>query len=151
MKRKNQNKGTMRNIILEKVVLLFLRLMLVLSVFLLLRGHNSPGGGFIAGIIASTGFIFYGIIFGSDAIQKLLRIDSRKLMGVGLLLVLAAAVVPYMLGNEPLTGIWATPHIPLLGELHLGTPLVFDTGVFLVVTGVILTIVVSVMEVLKWN
>jgi multicomponent Na+:H+ antiporter subunit B len=149
--KRNKNSGTMRNIILEKVVLLFLRLMLVLSVYLLLRGHNNPGGGFIAGIIASTGFIFYGIIFGSDAIQKLLRIDSRKLMGIGLLLVLVAAVLPVVMGHEPLTGLWVIPHVPLLGELHLGTPLLFDTGVFLVVTGVILTIVVSVMEVLKWN
>ncbi len=52
----------MRNLILEKISKLYLIVMIVFSVFILLRGHNNPGGGFIGGIITSTGFIFYGII-----------------------------------------------------------------------------------------
>lgn len=141
----------MRNIILEKIVRLFLQVMLVYSVYLLFRGHNNPGGGFIAGIIASTGFIFYAIIFGSERIPKMIGMSPVRWMGVGLLLVFVAAMLPVFYQKPILTGLWIPDGVPVFGPLHLGTPLLFDAGVFLVVTGVILTIVTSIMEVLKWN
>jgi multisubunit Na+/H+ antiporter MnhB subunit len=141
----------MRNIILEKIASLFLILMLLLSIFLLFRGHNKPGGGFIAGIIASTGFIFYGIIYGSERIRKILKINTGTIMGLGLLLILISSVLPIFFSKEPLTSLWTIIHLPFTGEFHLGTPLLFDTGIFIVVTGVVLSIVISIMEVLKWN
>ena len=141
----------MRNIILEKISRLFLRVMAVFAILLLLRGHNNPGGGFIAGIIIATGFILYGIVFGSAKIEKLLFFNTRKWMGVGLLLVFIAVLMPVFWGLTPLTGMWCNTNLPLFGELYIGTPLLFDTGIFLAVTGVILSIVITIMEVLKWN
>lgn len=141
----------MRNIILEHIVKLFLLLMLVLALLLLVRGHNYPGGGFIAGIIASTGFIFYAIVFGSEKVKKMLFVGPQRWMGIGLLLVLISAMLPALQGKEVLTGLWLPESFPVLGPMHIGTPLLFDTGVFFVVSGVILTIVISIMEVLKWN
>lgn len=141
----------MRNIILEKIARLFLRVMAVFAILLLLRGHNKPGGGFIAGIILATGFILYGMVYGSSAIERILIFNTRKWMGVGLLLVFVAAVIPVFMGLPPLTGLWYVDQLPLMGELHLGTPLLFDTGIFIGVIGVILSIVITIMEVLKWN
>lgn len=145
------NNNSLRNIILEKIVSLFMRVMVIFSIYLLLRGHNNPGGGFIGGIIASTGFIFYAIIFGTDSLQRVIKIKPQSFIGIGLLLVLIAALLPTFFATEMLTGLWIKADVPVLGTLHAGTPLLFDTGVYAVVIGVILTIVISIMEVLKWN
>ena len=145
------NNKTLRNIILENIVNLFMKVMFIFSIYLLLRGHNNPGGGFIAGIIASTGFIFYAIIFGTDSLQKMIKCKPQTLIGIGLLLVLIAAILPAFLSLEMLTGLWIKAEIPIIGTLHAGSPLIFDTGVYFVVAGVILTIIISIMEVLKWN
>lgn len=145
------NTNSLRNIILEKIVSLFMKVMLIFSIYLLLRGHNNPGGGFIAGIIASTGFIFYAIIFGTESLQETIKLRPQTLIGIGLLLVLIAALLPTFFSIEILTGLWIKANIPVLGTLHVGTPLIFDTGVYAVVIGVILTIIISIMEVLKWN
>jgi multicomponent Na+:H+ antiporter subunit B len=141
----------MRNIILEKIATLFLRVMALSAIALLLRGHNQPGGGFIGGIILSTGFILYGMVFGTSKIRKVMVFDSRIWMGIGLLLVVTAALIPAFAGQPPLTGLWFTAHLPLIGTFHMGTPQLFDTGVFIAVVGVILSIIITIMEVLQWN
>jgi multicomponent Na+:H+ antiporter subunit B len=143
--------NSMRNIILEKIVSAFLKVMLLFSIYLLVRGHNNPGGGFIAAIIASSGFTFYAIIFGTASVEKMLKLSTQQWSGIGLLLVFIAAILPLFFSPEVLTGLWIPDSFPVIGFLHLGTPLLFDTGVFIVVTGVILTIILSIMEVLKWN
>ncbi|HRW62445.1 MAG TPA: MnhB domain-containing protein [Bacteroidales bacterium] len=143
--------NNIRNIILEKVVQLFLKIMLIYSVYLLLRGHNNPGGGFIAGIIASTGFIFYAMIYGTEKIKKLMFFSSRQWIGFGLMFVFISAIIPLFFTKEILTGVWINVEHSITGAIHLGTPLLFDTGVYFSVTGVILTIAISIMEVLKWN
>ncbi|HKL09469.1 MAG TPA: MnhB domain-containing protein [Bacteroidales bacterium] len=145
------NNNSLRNIILENIVTLFRKFMVIYSIYLLLRGHNNPGGGFIAGIIASTGFIFFAIIHGTKALQNIIKFKPQLFIASGLSFVFIAAFLPVITSKEILTGLWIHTKIPVLGELHLGTPLIFDTGVFLVVIGVILTIVISIMEVLKWN
>jgi multisubunit Na+/H+ antiporter MnhB subunit len=141
----------MRNIILEKIVGLFMRVVLVYAFYLLVRGHNFPGGGFIAGIIASTGFTFYAMVFGSEKVEKMIGMSPLRWMGLGMMFIFVSAVLPLFLNKEVLTGLWIPNDFPVLGSLHIGTPLIFDTGVFLVVSGVILTIITSIMEVLKWN
>jgi len=140
----------MRNLILEKISKLYLIVMVVFSVFILLRGHNNPGGGFIGGIITSTGFIFYGIINGSEKIKMLLKISAIELMGAGLFMGLIALSVPLISGHEPFTGMWLEFNL-LSSVVHIGTPLLFDTGIYFVVTGVILSITISIMDVVKWN
>jgi multicomponent Na+:H+ antiporter subunit B len=141
----------MRNLILRKISKLYLLAMETFSVFILLRGHNNPGGGFIGGIITSTGFIFYGIINGSESVKRLLRISTIELMGAGLLAGIIALMIPLFSGLEPFTGLWLDVRITAGMVLHLGTPLLFDTGIYLVVTGVILSIIISIMDVVKWN
>ncbi|MGQ1891142.1 MnhB domain-containing protein [Thermophagus sp. OGC60D27] len=136
----------MRNLILEKIVNLFLYLLNGFAVFLLLRGHNNPGGGFIAGIIAASGFLLYGIVFGSEAVLKKLGTNPRYVIGAGLLLAFVSAILPIFFQKPPMTALWIS-----IGSYHLGTPLLFDTGVFVLVTGMIVSIITNIMDVLKWN
>lgn len=136
----------MRNLVLEKIVSLFLYLMVGFALFLLFRGHNRPGGGFIAGIIASAGFLLYGIVFGSEKVLQKLHTNPRYIIGSGLLISFISAILPMMFGKPPLTGMWTN-----LFGLYLGTPLLFDVGVFVLVLGIIVSIFTNIMDVLKWN
>ncbi|TCO08730.1 MnhB domain-containing protein [Natronoflexus pectinivorans] len=141
----------MRNLILEKIAIIYLRAILIVSVWLLLRGHNEPGGGFIAGIIASTGFILYAIVYGSTAVEKTLRYNTRNWIGSGLLIILIAVVLPLIWGKPAMTSIWMTLPDSISSYVHIGTPLLFDIGVYVAVIGIILSIIITIMDVLKWN
>jgi len=136
----------MRNIILERIVNLFLYIMVGFALFLLFRGHNRPGGGFIGGIIAAAGFLLYGIVFGSEKVLEKIRINPRYIMGGGLLIAFLAATIPMTVGKPPLTALWF-----FVAGIPLGTPLLFDIGVFVLVVGMIVSIFTNIMDVLKWN
>jgi multicomponent Na+:H+ antiporter subunit B len=115
-------------------------LLLLFSAFLLLRGHNEPGGGFVAGLVAAAAFALYAIAYGVESAHRALLVEPLTLLGVGLLIALTSGL-PAVLSGEPyLTAKWT------LGPVHLGTPLLFDVGVFLVVSGVVLMMVFSLAE-----
>jgi multicomponent Na+:H+ antiporter subunit B len=123
-------------------------LLLLFSVFLLLRGHNEPGGGFSGGLVGASAFALYALAYGVPAARTALGVDPRSLIGVGLLTALAASCValawrkPFMTHRD----FWFHLEIPGLGVFELGTPLFFDLGVFLVVIGVTLTIILPLAE-----
>ena len=141
----------MRNIILEKIAKIVLPGMIMAAIFLLFRGNNNPGGGFMSGLIESVGFVFYEIVYETKSVKKMLYFSSIQWMGIGLLLVLFSAIFSLFLNRELLTGIWPATKIPFFDTIIPSTPIVFDMGVFLVVTGLILTIIITIMEELKWN
>jgi multisubunit Na+/H+ antiporter MnhB subunit len=136
----------MRNLVLEKIARLILYIMVGFALFLLFRGHNRPGGGFIAGIIAAAGFLFYGIVFGTEMVLQKLGTNPRYIIGWGLLIAFVSAVLPMLFGQPPLTGLWVS-----FWGFYFGTPLLFDVGVFVLVTGIIISIFINIMDVLKWN
>ena len=115
-------------------------LLLVFSVFLLLRGHNEPGGGFVGGLVAAAAFALYAIAFGVKRSRQALFVKPLTLLGAGLLLALFSGLPAVVLGQPFLTALWAP------GSLPLGTPVLFDIGVFLVVTGVVLMMLFSLAE-----
>ncbi|MCX7622668.1 MAG: Na+/H+ antiporter subunit B [Thermomicrobium sp.] len=138
--------STLPSLILRTAVRWIAPLLLLFSLFLLVRGHHEPGGGFSGGLIASTGFAL--LTFGYDLVtaRRLLRVHPSALVLAGVGLALASGAVP-MLGGQPfLTGLWVT--IPLTGEaaLKLGTPLVFDVGVYLAVIGATLAMLFAFAE-----
>ena len=130
-----------RSIILSTAVRGMLPLMLMFSIYTLLRGHNAPGGGFVGGLLASSAFILYGIARGMDRARILLRTEPQQLILVGLLLALVSAVVPLFAGGTLLEGIWLEVTLPAVGKL--GTPLLFDLGVYFTVLGITMLIVLS--------
>ncbi|MCG8604558.1 Na+/H+ antiporter subunit B [bacterium] len=121
-------------------------LMIFFSIFLLMRGHNYPGGGFTGGLLAAAAFAHYSLAFGVDAARAKLRIDPRTLTGMGLLVALLSGVIAIFFESAFMTGQWGALPLPLLGKLYLGTPLLFDIGVYLVVIGITLTIIFSLSE-----
>ncbi len=110
-----------------------------LSIFVLLRGHNEPGGGFIGGLIGALGFVFHALALGSNATRKVLRLDPLTWGGIGLLCGIAAGLPALLLTGEPfLTQQW------LYGPV--GTTVLFDLGVYLVVVGFALAFVLPFLE-----
>lgn len=133
----------MNSIILRTTTKFLLLLMLIFSIFTLLRGHNEPGGGFAGGLIAASGFSLYLIAFGPQAIRKLLRFNFRYYIAAGLTCTLVSGMLGLFMQQAFLTGKWI--EIKAI-HLTLGTPLLFDLGVYLVVIGSILKVIISLEE-----
>ncbi|MGR3176972.1 MAG: Na+/H+ antiporter subunit B [Candidatus Anammoxibacter sp.] len=136
----------MHSVILAIATRYLTPLILVFSIILLFRGHNNPGGGFIGGLLAASGFVLHTIAFEVSSARKKLIIDPRTLIGIGLLISLISALISLFMGKQFMTGNWWVAELPLLGKLHIGTPLFFDIGVYLVVVGVTLTIIFALSE-----
>jgi multicomponent Na+:H+ antiporter subunit B len=134
----------MPSIILSTATRYLLPLLMLFSVFILFRGHNDPGGGFIGGLVAAAAYSLYAVAYGVERARKLLIIAPRSLMGFGLLTALCSGLVALLVGKPFMTGLWASWELPLIGKP--GTPLFFDIGVYLVVIGVTLTIVFTLRE-----
>lgn len=135
------------SVILTAATRLLVSLLLLFSVYMLLRGHNLPGGGFIGGLIGSTGFVLYAIAQGADATRTALRYEPQNIAMIGLGIALFAGVMALFGGDAFFTGQWL-----FVGEteddkgLPLSSVLVFDIGVYLVVFGSILTLVLALEE-----
>lgn len=135
----------MTSSILQTAVRVLMPLLLLFAVFLLMRGHNQPGGGFVGGLVVAASFILYSIAFGVDAARRALLVGPSTLLGVGLLVAFVSGLPGLVVGQPFMTAIWTTVTTGST-TLHVGTPLVFDIGVFLAVIGVVLTIVFTLAE-----
>lgn len=123
--------------ILRAVASFLFFLINLFAVYLLLRGHNLPGGGFIGGLGSALSFVLLSLAHGVEAAQRILRVDPVRLAAAGLLLAIASAAAPLLWGAPFLKHYnYKWKDLPLIGDLAVGTPLVFDVGVFLVVVGV---------------
>ena len=119
---------------------------LLLSLIILYRGHNQPGGGFIGGLVAASSFILYTVANGVEAAQRRLRLRPQSFIAAGLLVALVSALAS-LLQNLPLmTGLWLHLDLPLIGKQHFGTPQLFDLGVYLAVFGVMMTLIFTLSE-----
>lgn len=134
-------------VILHTAALFLLPLQLLFSIFLLLRGHDEPGGGFIAGLVASGAIVLYLFAHGVEATRRLIRVAPRDLLALGLLLGLAAVFPGLFSGQSFLTALWWEFTLGADTDIKLSTVLMFDIGVYFAVLGTILTIVVSLSEV----
>ena len=119
---------------------LLMPLLLVFAVFLLFRGHDQPGGGFVGGLVAASAFALYAIAYGVRRARQALLVRPLTLLGAGLLLALVSGLPAVFRGQPFLTAWWAS------GPVAIGTPVLFDVGVFLVVAGVVLMMIFSLAE-----
>jgi multicomponent Na+:H+ antiporter subunit B len=135
----------MNSLILRTATRLLIPVLLLLSIFLLLRGHDLPGGGFIGGLMAASAIALHAIANGPNAARRLLRATPERVMGVGLLLAVGAGLIASLTGHPFLTGLWWI--VPIgAQELKLSTPLVFDVGVYLLVVGMVLAMLFALEE-----
>ena len=136
----------MTSILLRTATRILMPLLLLLALCLLLRGHNAPGGGFVGGLVVAAAFVLYVISAGIPASRRALLVDPSTLLSVGLLIALASGSFAIIQGQPFMTAAWTS-----LGrqpaDIVIGTPLLFDLGVFLAVIGVVLTIVFTLGDV----
>ena len=133
-----------RSLILSTAVRVLLPLLLLFSLFLLLRGHNEPGGGFVGGLVAASGFALYALAHGASIARLKLHIEPHTLIAAGLLTAVSSGCIALVAGHPFMAGLWNGQQLPVIGQA--GTPFLFDTGVYLVVMGMALLIVFSLME-----
>nr|WP_321443294.1 Na+/H+ antiporter subunit B [uncultured Cohaesibacter sp.] len=137
----------MSSVILQAGTRFISAIMLVFSLYMLLRGHNEPGGGFIGGLIGATGFVLYAIARGTRDARKALRIAPENIAMSGLGIALLAGITAMILGDDLFTGQWVFFGASQGDKgLPLSTVLVFDIGVYLVVFGSILSLVFAMEE-----
>ena len=136
----------MRGLILPTAATWLMPVLLLFSVFLLLRGHNEPGGGFAGGLVAAAAFVLLSIADGVPAARRVLRVDPRSLIGVGLLVMLLSGFVAPLLGDYSyLKSLWWTFDVGAY-DVSVGVPLLFDIGVYMGVAGTILLITFAMEE-----
>lgn len=112
------------------------------SLYILLRGHNAPGGGFIGGLIASVGLLFYGMSRGQAAALRVMRMRPTAYCATGMILGLSSGVPALTAGEPFLTHFWWMPEY----GPALSTALVFDVGVYLAVIGTVCAIFLSLIR-----
>ena len=127
-----------RSLILEVLVDLVVRTALVFAAFLLFSGHNAPGGGFIAGLVAGIAIVLRYIAGGQDAVRAVLGLPPAGLLGVGLSIALFTGIAGWVWGEVFLESTKWEIEIPVLGTVKATSALPFDIGVFVVVVGVTL-------------
>ncbi len=134
------------SLILRTAVRYLFPLLLTFAVFVFLRGHNDPGGGFVAGLVAAAAYGLYSIAYGAEQARRVLGVETRLLIGIGLAIALLSGLAGLTSGLPFMSGLWID--LPLPSPLNkIGTPLLFDLGVFLTVLGVTLTIIFALEEV----
>lgn len=127
------------NSLILQIASKYIRWLLVFfAILALLRGHNHPGGGFIGGLLVALAIVYYSLAFNLRKMQEELTIKPQGYIALGMTLILIS-VFPSLFQNMTLmTGVWISFYLPILGEIKLGTPFLFDIGVFLAVIGVTL-------------
>jgi multicomponent Na+:H+ antiporter subunit B len=130
----------MTSLILRTGTRVLMPLLLLFALFLLLRGHNQPGGGFVGGLVVAAAFALHGMAYGIENSRRALLVEPSRLLGIGLLVALSSGLLALFKGQPFLTAQWTE------GPIAIGTPLVFDIGVFLVVIGVVLTMTFTLAE-----
>jgi len=132
----------MRSVILQTASRYLLPILLLFSVFLLLRGHYYPGGGFVGGLVAAIAFVLHSFAHGTVNTMKIIVYKPIAFIPIGLGIAALAMFMPVFVGQPVMTGLWFEHPIPVIGML--GSALFFDLGVYLVVIGVVLTILFTI-------
>ncbi|MBC7590143.1 MAG: Na+/H+ antiporter subunit A [Salinibacterium sp.] len=132
-----------RSILLEVVVRLIFHPVIIVSIYLLLAGHNSPGGGFAGGLVAGMALVARYLAGGRHELGAAAPVDAGKLLGVGLVFSVGTALVPLFFGVDALTSTFFEWELGIFGHVEFVTSTFFDIGVYLVVIGLVLDVLRS--------
>ena len=135
----------MNTVIFRTIAPTLAAIMVVFSVFVLLRGHNEPGGGFIGGLIAASAIAIYGIGASVTEVRKAIIVDPLAIAGLGVVLAGGSGLVSAFLDVPFMTSQWLTFEFAE-SEVALSTPMFFDIGVYLVVFGTISAVFLALEE-----
>jgi multicomponent K+:H+ antiporter subunit A len=126
------------------LVRLLLPFATMVAVYLFMRGHNEPGGGFVAGLVFSVALVLQYMVSGTSWVEAHLPLYPRRWIGTGLLTALATGLGALFWGYPFLTSHTAHLHLPVVGEIHVASALFFDIGVFTLVVGSTLLILTAI-------
>jgi multisubunit Na+/H+ antiporter MnhB subunit len=126
--------------ILDRSVRVVFHAVLLGSIWLLFAGHNQPGGGFVGGLLAGAAIAMRFVAGGMDEVRGTARFKPWTILGTGLLLAASAALVPLLLGDAVLETAYVSVDVPLLGTVKTTSALIFDSGVYLLVVGLVLMV-----------
>lgn len=132
-----------RSILLEVVVRLIFHALIILSIYLLLSGHNGPGGGFAGGLVAGLALVARYLAGGRYELGATVPLDAGRILGSGLAIAVTMAFLPMLFGQSALASAWVDVDLGVFGSLPLVTSTLFDIGVYLVVFGLILDVLRS--------
>lgn len=137
----------MNSVVLSTVARLLVGVMLLFSLFLLWRGHNEPGGGFIGGLVAAAAFVVFTLATSPREARALLHADPGLIAVIGLAIAAASGLLSAFAGKAFLSGLWLFLGATETSKgLALGTPLIFDLGVYLAVVGGVAAMVLALEE-----
>ncbi len=132
-----------RSIMLEVIVRILFHTIIIVSLYLLFAGHNLPGGGFAGGLVAGMALVMRYVAGGRYELGAAAPTDAGRLLGVGMTIAVACAIVPLFFGAAPLTSTYFEAHLPVVGDVEFVTSTLFDVGVYLVVIGLVLDVLRS--------
>ena len=130
-----------QSMIFEQVTRMIFHLTLLVSLYIALRGHNAPGGGFAGGLIAGAAFVFR-ILAGGQSMERpwIARLSPVLLIGTGILLAVGSGVAALIAGQEFLETAIVHVDLPWIGDVKLVSAAIFDFGVYLLVIGVVIIV-----------
>lgn len=143
-KKQNNIRPRLDTIILKTATNYLLPLLIIFSLFVLIRGHYLSGGGFVGGLIASIAFVLHSFAYNTQRTISLFRFRPMFLIPVGLSLSLFSGLLPTLISKPFMTSVWFMESVDVIGAF--GSALLFDIGVYLVVVGVVLTILFTISE-----
>lgn len=134
------------NVILRTVTKVSVFIIFTLAVYLFFAGHNSPGGGFVGGLVLAAAFLLLFIVYDMETIQKAIPLDFKKVAALGAFLAVGTGLGALLFGAPFITQAFGHFHVPFFGEVELATVTIFESGVALTVVGVVVTILLSISE-----
>ncbi|PLX24935.1 MAG: Na(+)/H(+) antiporter subunit B [Salinivirgaceae bacterium] len=121
-------------------------LLIIISIVALLRGHNYPGGGFIGGLLAGLAIVFQSLAYDVETVRKKMKLSPQSFIGIGLAIA-AISLLPSIIGGaELMQAYWVKLQITESYVLKLGTPLIFDIGIFFSVIGIVLMFIFNLSK-----
>ncbi len=137
--------GTRRSVVLTETVNGLTPVLMLFSIFLTLRGHNAPGGGFAGGLVMGSAVVLRYLASGPRGVRSL-RVDPIVLIGVGLAIALGVGTTSLIVDGSFLeSAIWKW-NLPVIGDVKIVSSSLFDIGVHVLVVGVVMAIVVALAE-----
>lgn len=134
------------DLLLHFVTRIVVCIIIAFSFYLFLAGHNSPGGGFIGGLMTASALLLMYLTFNIKSIKQVLKIDFTKIIALGLIITIITGFSSLLFGDPYLTQYFDYFQLPILGETELTTALPFDLGIYLVVVGIALTMILTIAE-----
>lgn len=134
------------DVILQTVTKIVVFIILTMAVYLFISGHNSPGGGFIGGLVLASALVLLFLAFDTETIMNRIPLDFKMVAALGAFIAVATGVASLFFDVPFLSQAYSYFNLPIFGKTGLATVTVFELGVALAVVGVVVTIILSISE-----